>query len=90
MECSKMLNYKETASSIDTTYHITYGKCIVECDCQQHNYFVDDVSMGDLRLITHPKLRKPVSKGPNFHKAMSINWSKCKREIEIGLDLSIE
>ena len=35
-------------------------------------------------------MRKLVSKGPNFCEAMSINWNKCKREIEIGLDSSIE
>ena len=35
-------------------------------------------------------LRKLISKGPNFREAMSINWNKCQREIEIGLDSSIE
>ena len=35
-------------------------------------------------------MRKLVSKGPNFREAMSKNWNKWKREIEIGLDLSIE
>ena len=40
--------------------------------------------------MTNSKLRKLVSKGPNFCEAMSVNWNKCKREIEIGLDSSIE
>ena len=58
-------------------------------------YYVTDknhghVLTGDLRIITNSKLRKLVSKGPNFREAMSINWNKCKREIEIGLDSSIE
>ena len=35
-------------------------------------------------------MRKLLSKGPNFHEAMSINWKKCKREIEICLDSGIE
>ena len=35
-------------------------------------------------------MKKLVSKGPNFREAMSINWSKCKREIETGLESSIE
>ena len=35
-------------------------------------------------------MRKLVSKGPNFREAMPINWNKCKREIEIGLDSRIE
>ena len=91
---NKILNYKETVSSIDTSDHIKYGKDIVVCDCQPHNYFVegnhDHVSMGDLRIITNSKLIKLVNKGPNFHEAMSINWNKCKREIEIELDLHIK
>ena len=73
---------------------ITYGTSIVECDCQQHKNFVDEnhglVLTGDLRKTKNSKLRKLVSKGPNFREAMSINWNKCKREIEIGLDSSIE
>ena len=36
------------------------------------------------------KFQKPVSKGSNFCEVMSINWNKRKREIEIGLDSSIE
>ena len=67
---------------------------IVECDCQQHKDFVDEnhghVLTGDLRIITNSKLRKLVSKGPSFCEAISINWNKCKRKIEIGLDSGIE
>ena len=84
---NKIVNYKETVSSID---NMTYGTGIVECDCQQHKGFVDEnhghVLKGDLRIITNFKLRKHVSKGPNFPEAMSTNWNICKREIEIGLD----
>ena len=40
--------------------------------------------------MTNSKLRKLVSKGPNFCEAMPMNWNKCKREIEIGLESSIE
>ena len=78
---NKILNYKETVSSIDTIDDITYGTGIVECDCQQHKDFVDEnnghVGTGDLRIITNSKLRKLVSKGPNFREAMSTNWNKC-------------
>ena len=35
-------------------------------------------------------MRKLVGKGPNFREAMSINWNKCKKEIQIGLDSSME
>ena len=91
---NKILSYKETVSSIDTNDNITYGAGIVECDCQQHKDFVDEnhghILTGNLRIIANSKLRKLVSKGPNFREAMSINWNKCKREIEIGVDSSIE
>ena len=42
--------------------------------------------MGDLKIITNSKLRNLVIKGPNFCEAMSINWDRWKREIEIGSD----
>ena len=35
-------------------------------------------------------MRKLVSTGLNFREAMSINWNKFKRKIEIGLDSSID
>ena len=37
---NKILNYKETVSSIDTNDNVAYGTGIVECDCQQHKDFV--------------------------------------------------
>ena len=43
---------------------------------QAHKDFVDanhgHVLTGDLRIITNFKLRKLVSEGPNFRKAMSV------------------
>ena len=67
---------------------------LVECDCQQEKNFFDEnhdhVLTGDLRIIINSKLRKLVSKGASFREAMSINWNRCKIEIEIGLDSSIE
>ena len=80
---NKILYYKETVSSIDTNDNTSYGTGIVECDCQQHKDFVDEnrghVLTGDLRIISNSKLRKLVSKDPNFYEAMSTNWKKCKR-----------
>ena len=92
-EKKKDLNDKETLSSIDRNGNITYGTGTVECDCQQHKDFEDEnhchVLTVEIRVITNCKLRELVSKGPSFCEAMSINWNKYKREIEIGLDSSI-
>ena len=53
----RILNYKETACSIDTNGDITYSTDIVQCDRQQHKDFVDEnhghVLTGDLRIITN-------------------------------------
>ena len=66
----------------------------VECYCQKHKDFTNEnhshLLKGDLRIITNSKLRKLISKGPNFRETMSINWNKCKRYIEIGLESSLE
>ena len=91
---NKILNYKDTVSFIDTNDDTTYITGIVEYDCQQHKIFFDEnhghVLTVDLKILTNSELRKLVSKDPNFCEAMSLNWNNCKREIEIGLDSSIE
>ena len=80
---NKILNHKQTVSSTDLNDDITYGTGIVECDCQQHKNFADEnhvhVLTVDLAITTNSKLRKLVSKSPNFREAMSINCNKCKR-----------
>ena len=79
---------------MDINDNKTYSTGIVEFDCHKHKDFVDEnhghVLTGDLIIITNSKLEKLVSKGPNFRETMLINWNKCKREIEIDLDSSIE
>ena len=74
---NKILNYKETISSIDANDDLTYRTNMVECDCKHCKDFVDKsqnhVLTGDLRIITASKLRKLVSKGPNFCETMLIN-----------------
>ena len=91
---SKIFNYKQTVESIDTKDLVTYGTGIVQCDCHNNQNFVDGhhghVLTGDLRIIPNSKLRKLICKGPNFREARSINWDKCIREINIGLDRCIE
>ena len=91
---NKIINYKDTVSFIDTNDDTTYVTGIVEYDCQQHKNFFDEnhghVLTVDLKILTNSELRKLVSKDPNFCEAMSLNCNNCKREIEIGLDSSIE
>ena len=39
---NKILNHKETVCSNNTNDDITYGRGILECDCQQHKDFVGE------------------------------------------------
>ena len=86
---NKLFNYKQTVNSINTSDLETYGTGLTTCDCQ-HSEFVDrhhgHVVTGDLRIIHNKKLRKLISKGPNYREPKSINWKKCRDVIVEGLD----
>ena len=40
---------------------------------------------GDLRIIKNSKLRKLLSKGPNYRENKFINLTKCKNAVEFAL-----
>ena len=63
------------------------------CDCSSstfkdpvHNHIVT----GDLRIINNNKLRKLLSKGPNFRENKFINYDRCLTSVETALDTLIE
>ena len=45
---------------------------------------------GDLRIVENKKLRKILSKGPNFRTPKTINFSKCLDSIKLALTENIE
>ena len=89
---NKIFNYKQTVADIDTNDQSTYGTGLASCDCQGSE-FCDPhhghILTGDLRIITNQKLRKLVSRGPNFREAKTIHWGHCRTEISSGLDAYI-
>ena len=54
------------------------------CD-SHHKHIVS----GDLRIISNPKLRKLLSKGPNYREPKTLNYKKCKQAIESAILSSI-
>ena len=86
---NKIFNYKKTVENINTVDTVTYGTGIDSCNCANSS-FLDDhhghIITGDLRIIQNNKLRKIISKGPNYREARTINWKKCKANIRIGLE----
>ena len=86
---SKILNYTETVNSIDVSDNNTYGTGIHSCTCTdspycdpQHGHIIT----GNLQIIQNNKLRKLLTKGPNYREAKAINWDKSREKIVEGLE----
>ena len=85
---NKIFNYKETVNSINTEDVETHGTGIASCDCHESEFVNGHhghVVTGDLRIIRNDKLRKLISKGPNFREPKTINWKKCRDVIAEGV-----
>ena len=57
-------------------------KCNESPFCDPHH---KHIVTGDLRIIDNRKLRKLLSKGPNYRENKFINFTKCKNAVEIAL-----
>ena len=45
-----------------------------------------NIITGTLCLIKNQKLRKTFTKGPNFRQPLSLNYSRCKKEIDCAIE----
>ena len=68
---SKILNYRETVSSLDVVVddEVSFVRGLPSSE-YEHSEFCDPhhkhVITGDLRVVSNPKLRKLLTKGPNY------------------------
>ena len=91
---SKILNYKETVSSLKVFVDedVSFVENLPMCDCT-NSEFCDPhhkhIVSGDLRIISNTKLRKLFSKGPNYREPKMLNYRKCKQSIESSISSSI-
>ena len=91
---NKILNYKHTVKDLDIRKED--DKFLVEnlpkCECSQ-SLFKDPVHnhvlTGDLRIIKNSKLRKLLSKGPNYRENKFLNYRKYLSAIESAIDSTI-
>ena len=92
---SKILNYRDTVSNLDIVVDddVYFVRDLPSCDCQSSE-FCDPhhkhIVSGDLRVVSNQKLRKLLSKGPNYREPKTLNYSKCKKEINSTLLLAID
>ena len=92
---SKILNYRETVSSLNVEIDedVSFVRDLPTCECE-NSQFCDPhhnhVITGDLRFVTNVKLRQLLSKGPNYREARTINFKKCKDEIQSSISSCVE
>ena len=92
---SKILNYQEAVSSLKIVVDedVSFVENLPSCDCS-NSEFCDPhhghIVTGDLRVINNPKLRKLLSKGPNYREPKMLNYRKCKQSIESSLTSAID
>ena len=89
---NKILKYKHTIKDRKEDC-IFFVENLPQYDCSQslfkdpvHNHVVT----GDLRIIENSKLRKLLSKGPNYRDNKFLNYRKCLSAIESAIDSTIE
>lgn len=59
------------------------------CNCENSEFCYPNhghIISKDLSLIQNQKLRKPLTGGPNFSQWQSLNYSKCKKEIDYAIE----
>ena len=94
---SKIMNYDETVRSIkhlnDDEVSFTINSetdSRFPCSCSDSS-FCDPhhghIVTGDLRIVENAKLRKLLTKGPNYREKKTINYSKCIKEIDNSLNV---
>ena len=90
---SKIFNYRQTVESIFVDDEVSFTLNSEPCNCA-HSKFCDPdhkhVITGDLRLVENEKLRKLLSKGPNFREPKSLNFHKASVEIMTSINNCIE
>ena len=85
---SKLFNYKKFVQSIDVNSFLN-DNTLFPCDCQNSPFINQDhqhIITGNLEIVSDIKLRKLISKGPNYREPVPFSCSKGKEEILKGID----
>ena len=88
---SSIFNFGHFVETLDVDAFLKDEKNLpCHCEESQFSQFADNfhnhIISGDLRIVSNGKLRKLLSKGPNYREPVSIDFGKAKVEISLGLD----
>ena len=84
-----ILNYKETINDIVIDDDVSFTINSEPCDCSSSVYCDPDhkhILTGDLRIVKNSKLRKLLTKGPNYRESKGIDFEKAKTYITLGIE----
>lgn len=92
---NKIFNYKQTVQDlniqIDEEVSFLQNQFICNCDnsefCDPHH---KHIITGNLNIINNLKLRKLLSKGPNYRESKPLNYKACRKTITETIDKNIE
>ena len=71
---------------------VQFVQNLPSCECESSDFWDlhhQHVIIGDLPIVSHQKLHKPLTKGPNYREAKTLNYNKCKKEIAASLEETI-
>jgi len=89
---SKLFNYKKFVQGIDVDTFIA-NPSTLPCDCT-HSSFIDHdhghIISGDLSIVSDPKLRNLISKGPKYRESFPFSCDQAKEDIMTGFDEYID
>ena len=86
---NKVINYKDTVNSIFVDEDVSFATNTDACECAGSPFINKDhkhIITGDLRIIENKKLRKLLSKGPNYREPKSINFKHCLDSIKNAIN----
>ena len=90
---NKILSYKEAVSSIYGDKDVSFCLNTDQRGCADSSFWGPHhkyIIAGNLRIIKNSKLRKLLTKSPNYRERRTINFSKALIEVTIALDTCIE
>ena len=86
---NKVVNYKDVVTSLFFDEGSVENILQMDCDCTGSEFCDADhqhVITGNLGIVNNTKLRKLLSKGPNYREKRTINFNGAKRDILFSID----
>ena len=86
---NRIFNYKQTVNDIFINEDIDLGPYINSCSCNNSTFcdpHHEHIVTGDLRIVKNNKLRKLLTKGPNFREPRTFNLKIAQEKIKSAIN----